>query len=87
MRYYSDVLNKLFNTIEEVNKAEQEQAEKVAAEKKKRDERERREKEVDEAFTHAYELRAAYLKDYGSYAYTYGLPFFELFNNNKRTNI
>lgn len=83
MRFYSDVLNKPFETIEGLTMAEQEHAEKLTAEKKKQDERENREKEVDAAFTLAYELRAAFLKDYGSYVYTYGLPFFELFNNNK----
>ena len=48
----------------------QEEEEKKAAERKKAAEYEARKREVDEAFNHAYELKAKFLNDYNSYTYS-----------------
>lgn len=79
MKYYSDVLNKPFSTVEELEKAEKVYNDKLAAEKKKSDEYESDKKEVEEMFDRAYKLRAEFIKKYGSYSYTSHFPFFELF--------
>ena len=78
MKYYSEQLNKLFNTSEELKAAEDKvNAAKKAEEKKKaqlKAQRETRAKEVEDAFKVAYdytkkanELLNAFVKDYGSY--------------------
>lgn len=64
MKYYSEKLDKLFDTEEEVKKAEQEHEKREKAKKKKEEERERRAKEVNDAYSHYLELLNAYLKDY-----------------------
>ena len=48
-----------------------EEAERLAAAKKEAEERAARKKAVDEAFDKAYKLKDEYVKDYGSYLYTY----------------
>lgn len=48
-----------------------EEREKFAAAKKKAEEKAARKKAVDEAFDKAYKLKDEYVKDYGSYMYTY----------------
>ena len=78
MKYYSEQLNKLFDTSEELVAAEDKiNAAKKAEEKKKaqlKAQRETRAKEVEDAFKvahddtkKAYELLNAFVKDYGSY--------------------
>lgn len=78
MKYYSEQLNKIFNTPEELLAAEEKvNAAKRAEEEKKvqlKAQREQRTKEVEDAFKvayddtkRAYELLNAYVKDYGAY--------------------
>ena len=69
IKYYSEQLNQLFNSVEELEAAE----DKVNAAKRKA-QREARAKEVEDAFKVAYEstkkaneLLSAFVKDYGSY--------------------
>lgn len=70
MRYYSDTLKKLFETEDELKKAEVEFEEKHALELKKKEERATRAKEVEEAYKKYLDLRAKFVKDYGSYHMT-----------------
>ena len=74
MRYYSDRLKRLFDTEEELKKAEEEQNAQALAEAKKKEERTARAKEIEAAYreigeaTKRYnELVAAFVKDYGSF--------------------
>lgn len=80
MKYYSDVLNRPFATVDELKNAEKVYNDRIAADKKKKDEQKERLAEVEAAFDAAYKLRAAYIKDYGTYSYEYLSPLFELFN-------
>lgn len=70
MKYYSEKLKTLFNSVEELNAAEVEFDNKQAAIIKAREERAARAKEVDEAYKKYLELRNAFVKDYGSYHYS-----------------
>lgn len=70
MRYYSDTLKKLFETEEELKKAEVEFEEKHALELKQKEERANRAKEVEEAYKKYLDLRSKFVKDYGSYHMT-----------------
>lgn len=78
MKFYSEQLNKLFNSVEELKAAEDKvNAEKRAAEEKQaqlKAQREKRAKEVEEAIKFAAEaqqqandLLNAFVKDYGSF--------------------
>lgn len=78
MKYYSEQLNQLFDTPEELLAAEDKvNAAKRAEEEKKvqlKAQREQRAKEVEDAFKvayddtkRAYELLSAFVKDYGAY--------------------
>jgi len=78
IKYYSEQLNQLFNSVEELQAAEEKvNAAKRAEEEKKAQlkvNREKRAKEVEEAFKQASEAQAkanellkAFVKDYGSY--------------------
>lgn len=78
MKYYSEQLNQLFDTPEELLAAEDKvNAAKRAEEEKKvqlKAQREQRAKEVEDAFKvayddtkRAYELLNAFVKDYGAY--------------------
>ena len=80
--YYSEVLNKRFDTEEECLKAEKEYAEKLAAqkeaEKKAKDEKASRARAVEDAYKvfkdaeKAYvELRNKFVEDYGQFHMTY----------------
>lgn len=67
MRYYSDMLNKVFDSVAELNKAEtveelkrQESTKKAAEQKKDRE-------AVDAAIDHATKVLTDYIKKYGSY--------------------
>lgn len=71
---YSKKLNKVFDTVAELEAAEKELSEKELAEKKKKEERSARAKEVEEAYKKvdeakkvADDLLEAFIKDYGSY--------------------
>ena len=78
MKYYSETLNKLFNSPKELEKAEQQHKDKLAAEELKaqqlKEARSTRAKEVEEAFKKANEaskeanrLLNEFLQDYGTY--------------------
>lgn len=78
MKYYSELLNKTFNSVEELEKAESEtkrlEQERKIKEKQLREERGNRAKEVEEAYKIANEaqkkankLLADFIKDYGSF--------------------
>lgn len=86
LKYYSDLTQKVYDTEEELTKAEAEVTNKKNA-------REARAKEVEEAFeaaheanAHARELLEAFCKDYGRYHKTFTKasdldPFFDFFHN------
>ena len=82
MKIYSEELKKLFDTVEECEKAEaahrKAEEEKKAAEQKKAENRKVRAKEVEDALKAAAEARAnyekllaAFCKDYGSFHYSF----------------
>lgn len=95
MKYYSDVTRKLYETAEELNKAETavvkaEQERKAALEKKQaeqaklKEQRAARAQEVteairvrDEAQKKVNELVNKFVKDYGSYHYTWSSDFID----------
>lgn len=95
MKYYSDVTKKLYDTAEELNKAETavvkaEQERKAALEKKQaeqaklKEQRAARAQEVteairvrDEAQKKVNELVNNFVKDYGSYHYTWSSDFID----------
>lgn len=77
MKYISELTNKIYDTIEECEKADKALlAERAAAEEKRKAreaEKQTRQKEVEQAYTdlaaarkHYDELRDAFLKDYGT---------------------
>ena len=70
MKYYSDKLNKVFDTVDELESAELEYTKKQDEELKKKQERKERAKEVDEAFKNYQKLLSAFIKDYGSYHFS-----------------
>lgn len=85
MKYYSEALNKMFDSekelIAEEAKARNAEIEKQAIEKKKAEERKNRAAKVEqariaanEAATNYHKLLADFCKDYGSYHYTIKNP-------------
>lgn len=97
MKYYSEALDKFFDTPQECTEAElKEQKAKEEAEKKSKALKEQRKeraaevekalKELSEAEKHYRELLNNFLKDYGSFHYTYSWDdkknndIFDLFN-------
>lgn len=93
MKYYSEVLNKVFDSAEECSEAENKHNQAIVeAEAKKKalaDERATRAKEVEELYKQAIEAKQAYdkalqnfLKDYGSFHATFKAkdPFFGIFD-------
>lgn len=82
MKFYSEKLNKMFDSAAEVLKAEELHDKKVAEEKAKKealvanrktraDEVEKAFKEADEAYKKANKLLADFCNDYGAYHKTY----------------
>jgi uncharacterized membrane protein len=67
MKYYSEQTKKLYDSPEELAKAEKDFEEKKAAELKKKEARETRAKEVADAYNKYVELFNAFVKDYGYY--------------------
>lgn len=71
MKFYSEKLDKLFDSEKLLTEAENqydvEQAAKAAKEDKLKKERKQRAKEVDEAYKHYMDLLNAFLKDYKTY--------------------
>lgn len=82
MKFYSDKLNKLFESADDCAKAEaaaiKAEEEKKAAEQKKAETRKARAKEVEDALKASVEARAKYdkllrefCKDYGAFHYSF----------------
>ena len=67
MRYYSDVLKRIFETVEQCEAAEFEHACKLEEENKAAALRQKREAEIREAKEHYLKLVQAYIKDYGEF--------------------
>lgn len=67
MKYYSEQTKKLYDSPEELTKAEKDFEEKKTAELKKKEAREARAKEVADAYNKYIELLDAFIKDYGYY--------------------
>jgi septal ring factor EnvC (AmiA/AmiB activator) len=87
MKYYSEITNKVYDTEELLNKAEEAEAAKKEAEIAKRNERSQNAKKVEEARKKATEAINAYekeLKDfcekYGSYHTSIEAPMTNLFD-------
>ena len=70
MKYYSEKLNKVFDTVEDLESAEKEHAEKETQALKLREERKVRAKEVEDAYIAYKKLLNQFIKDYGSYHQT-----------------
>lgn len=79
MKYYSEKLNSLYDSVEALEQAELDFRVKKEAEEKAKAEAEAKKKEetqkrmtakaaVDEAFKKAYQLRNSYVDKYGSYS-------------------
>lgn len=78
MKYYSEKLKKVYDTVEQLDTAEKEYDEAHAAEIAKQKERKARAEEIDEARKEVIEAQKRYdelidkfVKDYGSYHTTY----------------
>mgnify|MGYP001482647360 CR=1 FL=1 len=80
MKYLSTVLNRAFDTVEELTAEEAKFEAKLAEERQKKEaervrkqalaeEKDARKAEVDAAFDEAYKLQAAYVKDYKAYCF------------------
>ena len=67
MKYYSEQTKKLYDSPEELAKAEKDFEEKKTVELKKKEAREARAKEVADAYNKYVELFNAFVKDYGYY--------------------
>lgn len=67
MKYYSDKTRKLYDTEEDLLKAEELLAQKEIEEKKKMESRKSRAKEVEDAYKHYLDLLDKFIKDYGSF--------------------
>ena len=85
MKYYSETLNKVFDTEDELKTAEEEQEKKYAVQLKKKEERAERAKEVEKAYKEYRKLLNAFIKDYGYYHQTLrdddGLSIFDIMFN------
>lgn len=71
MKYFSESLNKVFDTVEALNKAEAELEAQNQEKKRKAEERAARAKEVEEAYAVYKKTLAEFCKDYGAYHTTY----------------
>lgn len=72
MKYYSEVLSKLYDTAEELKKEEEKHYAATEAKRLAREQAKTRKKEVDDAVDKAQELIHAYIRDYGSYSKSTG---------------
>lgn len=68
IKYYSEELDKYFDSKEELIKEEKAIHEEEERKKKLEAEKAKRKAEVDEAFANAQKLLSEYVKDYGSYS-------------------
>ena len=67
MKYYSETLDKLFDSEAELKKAENTALEEKKRKQALKDERAKRAKEVDEAIEHASDLLNKFIEDYGTF--------------------
>lgn len=67
MRYYSDMLNKVFDSVAELNKAETAEELKRQESTKRAAEQKKDKEAVEAAIDHATEILTDYIKKYGSY--------------------
>lgn len=85
MKYYSETLNKVFDTEDELKTAEEKEQQKYAVELKKKEKRAERAKEVEKAYKEYKKLLNAFIKDYGYYHQTLrdddGLSIFDIMFN------
>lgn len=70
MKYYSEETKKLYDSEEDLFKAEEEKKAEKEEYRKKLAEQVKRKQEVDAAYESYRTLRDAYVKDYGKYTYT-----------------
>lgn len=68
MKYYSEVLGKIFDTTDELIAEEAKQEAEEAKKKAAIEDKKARKKEVDEAYDHARNLIMKYTNDYGVYS-------------------
>jgi len=83
MKYYSEKTQKLYNSEEELTKAENALVKVEAEEKAKKEARGKRAKEVVEAYENYEKLLKDFLKDYGNFHMTINEPesLFDFFFN------
>lgn len=65
--YYSEKLDRMYDTPEELKKDEQAYEHRMAVQRMKKEKLMKRAEEVKEAFKHAEKLRDAYAKEYADY--------------------
>lgn len=70
MKYYSEKVKKMFDSVEDLDTAEKEFDEKAQKELALREERKARAVEVEDAYKKYLDLRSKFVKDYGSYHMT-----------------
>ena len=70
MKYYSDKTEKLYESVEDLQKAEKALVKQEADEKAKRDARAKRAKEVEDAYKVYKDKLEAFIKDYGNFHMT-----------------
>lgn len=74
MKYYSEKTQKLYNSEDELKKAETALIKQEAEEKAKRETRAKRAKEVEEAYLKYKKLLESFIKDYGNFHMTINEP-------------
>lgn len=67
MKYYSDKLDALYGSVEELEQAEQKAVEEEKRKQALKDERSKRAKEVEDAIEKANQLMQDFIKDYGAF--------------------
>lgn len=70
MKYYSETLKKLFDSADELTKAESEVKAKELQKKLKEEKREKDREKVEKAINDAIALMMNYIKEYGSFKFT-----------------
>lgn len=70
MKFYSEETKKIYDSEDELKKAEKELKAQCELEKRKKEERSIRAKEVEDAFKNYVELRDKFIEDYGNYHMT-----------------
>ena len=71
MKYYSEKLNTLFDTVDALTAAEKAHDDKIAAEKKKEADRAARAEEVYDAYIDYKTLLRKFTEDYGTFRFSY----------------